>query len=333
MTKISITGASGLVGSHFLEYVLQNTDWQVVCISSFRHSGKTDRISEIIAGNVEWSGRVAIEIHDLTVPFSEQLIEKIGSVDYIANFASESHVPRSIADPVPFIRNNVDLMLSVLEYARIAKPKVFYHMSSDEVFGDTDGKPHAVWDTLLPSSPYSCSKAMQEQLCLAYWRTYDVPVVILSSMNMFGERQASEKYIPMCIKKILNGEKITVHGTLNNMGSRYYIHAKDVASAVVYLLQNVPTVHFDSSHNKPLRYNIAGEVEVSNLEIAQMIAEALEKPLEYELVDPNIERPGHDFRYSLDMTALKDTGWASSSNFKTDLSETVQWTANNRRWL
>lgn len=358
MKQALLTGAGGFIGAHTLAHVMHNTDWDLVCVDSFRHKGKTDRIAEMLNAHPDWRERTTVITHDLIAPFSPQMIERIGSIDYILNVASESHVDRSITDPVPFVKNNVDLVLNMLEYARIVRPSHFMQISTDEVYGAApeylpcqvegefcaDGNPanhkhrfvgHKEWSKILPSNPYSASKAAQEAICISYWRTYGVPVVITNTMNNFGEMQDPEKYIPMLIKKIHNGESVTVHGDEQAIGSRYYLHARNHADALLFLIKNVkPAVYEDTEGIvMPTRFNVVGEAEVNNLEMAQLIAKLEGKELQYELVNFHATRPGHDRRYALDGSKLKDLGWKPPIDFETSLKHTVDWTLEKPEWM
>ena len=172
MKRILITGSAGFIGTHTVEHFIANTDWEIIGIDSFRHRGDSLRVNQDPT-------RYKIYTHDLTTPISDRLIRKIGDIDYIINMASESHVDRSITDPVDFCENNIKLALTMLEYAREAKPKIFIQISTDEVYGAAlNGMNHKEWSTILPSNPYSASKAAQEALAISYWRTYGVPIVI-----------------------------------------------------------------------------------------------------------------------------------------------------------
>lgn len=333
MKRLLLTGAGGFVGSHVLEHVLLNTDWEVVCIDSWAHKGVPERIVDSESYKLN-RDRVTILTHDLSAPLNGSTIEKIGHVDYIWNLASDSHVDRSIEDPVPFVENNVSLALNMLELARKIKPELFIQFSTDEVYGAAPlGHNHKEWEAILPSNPYSASKAAQEAIAVSYWRTYGVPVVITNTMNVFGERQDKEKYLAMVISKVHKGEKLTVHGDKDFIGSRYYIHARNVADALLFLSKKAPTMYEDGKVDRPDRYNIVGEREIDNLEIAQMIAEVMGKGLDYELEDFHKSRPGHDRRYALDGGKLKEEGWEPPVNFKESLKNYVNWTLDNPEWL
>lgn len=336
MKRALLTGAGGFIGAHTLAHIMHNTDWELVCTDSFRHKGKTDRIEEMLTAHPDWRERCIIITHDLVAPFSEQMIKRIGHIDYILNVASESHVDRSITDPVDFTRNNVDLILNMLEYARKIQPEVFMQISTDEVYGAAPiGSDHKEWSPILPSNPYSASKAAQEAIAIAYWRTYGVPVVITNTMNNFGEMQDCEKFIPNVMKKLYLGERVTIHGTPEYIGSRFYLHARNHADALLFIIKNLPpTMYADTAGIiKPSRYNVVGNVEANNLEIAELIAELMGKKLDYELVDFHHTRPGHDRRYALDGNKLFDRGWKPPVDFKESMKHTVDWSLERPDWL
>jgi dTDP-glucose 4,6-dehydratase len=330
MRRVLITGSAGFVGAHLVEHLLFNTDWEIIGLDSFKHRGDSMRIYQD-------ASRYKIFTHDLTTPISDRLIDKIGDIDFIINVASESHVDRSITDPVPFINNNVGLIVNVLEYARKVKPMVFIQISTDEVYGAAlNNHNHREWEPILPSNPYSASKASQEAIAISYWRTFGVPLIITNTMNMFGERQDREKFIPMVIKKVLNKEVVTIHGNDKFIGTRYYLHARNHADALLFLLDRKKVTHYqDSMHEiiKPDRYNIVGDIEVNNLDMALKIAECMGEELRYELVDFHSARPGHDRRYALDGDKIKKLGWKAPIDFYNSLSRTVQWTLNHPEWL
>lgn len=350
MTNVLITGAGGFVGHHFLEAVLRDTNWNAVCTDSFRHKGKVDRIAEVVkgfAGFPEWSG-VKVVTHDLTSPFSNQTIEKMGPIDYIVAFASESHVDRSIETPVPFIENNVSVCLNTLELARKVKPKAVVWISTDEVYGpveETDLKGHPEWDTIMPSNPYSASKAAQEAMAFSYWRTFNVPLIIVNCMNMIGERQDPEKFVPLVLSKVLKNEVVSIHAKdHNHIGTRHYLHARNLADGILFLLNNTQPSKFHQDPvafaggrplriDKPDRYNIACPDRIDNLTMAKMIAKLAGKTLTYCLEDFHGTRPGHDPHYGLDPSKMERLGWNPPLSLETSLKKTVDWTMQHPDWL
>ena len=347
--RVLLTGAGGFIGAHTIVHLMANTSWDLVCIDSFRHRGRTDRVAHVLKDNPEWKSRVQVVTHDLNAPMSPQLVSKIGRIDYVINMASESHVDRSIEDPVSFILNNVNLTLNMLEYARIAKPITFIQISTDEVYGPAkDGYEHKEWDTMLPSNPYSASKAAQEAIAISYWRTYGIPVVITNTMNNFGEMQDTEKFIPMIIQRVNKGEMVTIHGSEDYIGKRHYLHARNHADAILFILENLPASKYKELQeislmedgsletgiaDRPDRYNVVGETEADNLDMAEKIAAFMNKPLYYRLVDFHKGRPGHDRRYALSGEKLQRLGWNPPINFEDSLKSTVEWTLNHKEWI
>jgi dTDP-glucose 4,6-dehydratase len=223
----------------------------------------------------------------------------------------------------------------MLEYARKHTPKVFVQISTDEVYGVApEGVNHVEWSPIVPSNPYSASKACQEAISIAYWRTYGIPLIITNTMNNFGEMQDPEKYMAKVIRLIETGKTVTVHGKDGAFGSRYYLHARNHADAVLHLIkQKEPTKFLDGVDILPDRYNIVGDIELDNLQVAEVIADDLGKPLIYEEVDHHATRPGHDRRYALDGTKLRTFGWVPPLGFYTSLKNYISWTLKHRTWL
>lgn len=339
--SVLLTGASGFVGSHVLRHILVNEDWEIYCPVTFRHYGRIARIIDAIES--QYKDRIHFFIWDLKTPLSTLDIvqNSIGSIDYILNVASQSHVDRSIEKPAPFIMNNVSLMANLMEYARAIRPEVFLHMSTDEVFGPApQDYAHKEWDPIIPSNPYSASKAAQEAIGIAYWRTYDVPLIITNTMNIIGERQDPEKFIPNTIRKALNNEAIHVHGSPGgDPGSRFYIHARSFADAWLHILNNINPKMYRDGAEKPERFNIVGEKELDNLYVARAICELV---TEYQgspvkspiyMVDFHSSRPGHDLRYALDGSKLSATGWEPPIHILDSLANTVRWYFDHPEWL
>ena len=331
--RLLLTGASGFIGSHALQYYLQNTDWEILCPCSWSHKGTPERIKEVIGG---YEDRVTVFTHDLTVPFTETTIKRIGHIDYIINFASDSHVDRSITDPVPFIQNNVNIALTMMEFARVAKPEIFVQVSTDEVYSAApDGILYKEWSEILPSNPYAASKCAQEAIMISGWRSYGIPLVVTNTVNNFGERQDTEKYLARLIKMIDADQTVTVHGSEGNIGGRFYLHAKNHASAIKHIIDNNLVIKYVDSNDKtyPARYNVTSEDEVDNLTMAKLVAEIMGKELKYELTDYHGTRPGHDRRYALDGSKLKESGWKFEFPLRPALDNYITWTILNRHWL
>lgn len=334
--RVLLTGASGFVGSHVLRHLLVNTDYDIVCPVTFKYHGKSQRIASSIQNNDEWRQRVKIIMHDLTAPIDDITANEFGDINYILNVASESHVDRSIDYPVAFIKNNTDLILHMLEFAKTLKNlKMFLQMSTDEVYGPAPfGFNHPEWSSIKPSNPYAASKAVQEAIAFSYWRTYGVPVIITNTMNIFGEMQDREKYFAKIMNAVANNNTLTVHASASGeIGSRFYLHARNLADAWLFLMKNNDSVHYYPTSSEPRRVNIVGVREVDNLELAQTIANTMGKELKYELVDFHSSRPGHDLRYALDGSALANMGWKAPHSFEESVFHTVKWTLAHPEWL
>lgn len=338
MTRIMLTGAAGFIGSHALRHILMNTDWHIVCPVSFRHRGLPSRIEEQVKFIPGAEDRFTVIKTDLTSPVDYVTAHVAGDIDYVVNFASESHVDRSIEAPGPFIANNVSVMTNMLDYARIVQPKAFIQISTDEVYGPAPaGYAHKEWDTIMPSNPYAASKAAQEAIAFSYWRSYGVPLIITNCMNLIGEMQDAEKFVPMTLRKIVRGERNIIHARRNPDGtwtssSRYYLHARNLADAVLFLLNNTTPVRFADGHEKPDRYHVVGERETFNDQMVQMIGDLVGVEPVVEYTDFHSSRPGHDMRYALNGDKLAALGWQRPLTLEDSLAALVKWTMNHPTW-
>lgn len=337
MPKVAlVTGGGGSIGIHVIARFLRETDWNLIVVDSFRHKGWTDRLTEHFKTHPGDQERVSVITHDLAAPFSELMKKKMGKIDYIVHLAALSDVEASIHDPVNFTHNNVMSTMYLLEYAREVKPDVFLLFSTDEVYGPTPDKNtvYAEWSPLVPSNPYAASKAMQEMAAISYWRTYGVPVIITNTMNNFGEMQQSSKFPVMAQKAIAEGTELTIHAGAAGIGSRSYVHSGNVAMAVLFILKNLPPhMHVPETADKPDRYNIAGDKQLDNLELAQNIASVMGKELKYKIVDFHHTRPGHDPHYGLTNDKLKNLGWNPPVSFEESLSNTIRWQQEHEEWI
>ena len=325
MKTILITGGCGFIGHHFVEHFLKDTDWKIVVIDKLTYAANGyDRVRDIEAFD---NDRVTFLSNDMTLPISEGVIRETQDVNYILHLGAETHVDNSIVDPTPFVMSNVVGTLNILNYTRELKNlKAFVYFSTDEVFGPApEDVNYKEWDRYNSTNPYSATKAGGEELTLAYMNTYGLPGFITHTMNVFGERQHPEKFIPMTIKNILKGNKVIIHANKDKTraGTRFYIHARNVAYAVHFLL---------SRFEQRDKYNIVGSREVSNYELADMIADILGKELKYEFVDFHSSRPGHDLRYALDGSKMKKLGWEPDIDFKESLENTVNWIRQRNFW-
>ncbi len=211
--SILVTGGAGFIAHHVIENILDNTDWTIVSLDRLDFSGNLNRLQEVVGGRKD-SNRVKIIHHDLKAPLNSQIVSAIGNINYIAHLAAGSHVDRSIDYPMEFVMDNVVGTANILEYAKsIDSLDKFVYFSTDEVFGPAPGAvKYKENDRYNSTNPYSATKAGAEELVVAFENTYKMPNIITHTMNVFGERQHPEKFIPMCINKVLKGEKIFIHG-------------------------------------------------------------------------------------------------------------------------
>lgn len=287
--RILLTGASGFVGHHVLGYLLEHGDAEIVCVCSFRHKGRPSRIADHPAYR-EHAKRVDVVTHDLTAPLSD-----LGRFDTILHLASESHVDRSIQTPAPFVLNNIASTLTVLEHARLTGSGRFVLFSTDEVWGDAGEG---------PSNPYAASKAAQENVALAYQRTYGVALTITNSNNIIGTGQDPEKFVPKVLRQVSNGEEVAIHAHHGEIGSRVWNPVANVCDALGFILDRDLTG----------QYALSGGEELSNLEMAQRLAEVLGKPLRYKIVEVGTIRPGYDRSYAVVGQRLEQYGWTRAVN-------------------
>jgi dTDP-glucose 4,6-dehydratase len=341
MKTILVTGAAGFIGHHFCEHILKNTDWNIVVLDRLDYASMGyDRLRDI---EVFDDKRVKIFTWDLCLPISENLEKEIGHIDYIVHMAAGSHVDDSITNPVPFIMNNVQNSLNMLEFARRIKPEKYVYFSTDEVYSTApEGVEYKEGDRFNPGNPYSASKAAAECFCMAYANTYKMPIIITNTMNVLGERQHPQKYLPKIINTVLDGKILTIHANpqKTQAGKRHYIHARNVADALIFILNNIDeTLHkIDASKGK---FNIVGEREIDNLELAQLVTKSINKvtgknyKLKYKFVDEHSLRPGHDLRYSLSGDKMKTLGWQPPKKIEETIDSIVAWSLKpkNLKWL
>ena len=349
--KVLITGGVGFIGHHLIEHILKNTQWDIVTIDRLDTSGNINRLTDIECWEAE-KHRVKFYYADLRAELNDSIIRlmtvEVGEgnqvvirpFDYIIHLAAGSHVDRSITDPIGFFLDNTMGTVHLLDAVRnfgdlfLQPYGKFLYFSTDEVFGPApEGVSFKEFDRFNPNNPYAAAKAGGEVACDAYANTYKIPVVVTHCMNAFGERQHPEKFVPLIIKKVLNDEVVTIHANKDRTksGTRFYLHTRNICDAVLYILEHGQNL---DGHSKTGKYNIVGEREVSNLEMAELIAKHLGKELKYEMVDFHSSRPGHDLRYALDGQLLHDLGWIPPVSFEDSLNKTIDWTLEHKnKWL
>lgn len=341
--RVLITGGAGFIGHHIIDLFLKKTDWKIISLDRLDYSGNLNRLDNVVRQYPpEVRKRIKIVWHDLKAEIAEINRNLIGDVDIILHLAASSHVDRSISHPMEFVMDNTIGTVHMLNYARTQKNlERFIYFSTDEIFGIApNGVAYKERDRYNSTNPYSASKAAAEEFCVAYENTYKLPIFITHTMNVFGERQHPEKFIPMCIRKIRDGEKIFIHSdhTKTIPGSRFYIHGKDVAEAMYFLLnlneeQLKKVYEPDFGGAKCPKFNVVGKEEIDNLQLVKYIAAAVGKEPVYELIDFHTSRPGHDLRYALSGEYMKELGWEPHLTLKERIKEVVDWSLDNKEWI
>ena len=338
---VLITGGAGFIAHHVIDKMLRDTNYKIICLDRLDISGNLNRLHDMLQDHDAQmvSQRVRIIFHDLKAELNSQIVEDIGHVDIILHLAAGSHVDRSITYPMEFVQDNVVGTVNMLDYARKTLPNLerFVYFSTDEIFGVAPpGVSYKEYDRYNSTNPYSASKAAAEEFCVAYENTYKMPIIVTHTMNVFGERQHPEKFIPATIQKVRDGETVIVHSdpTRTHAGTRMYIHAQDVAEGLMFILGLENYKHTgDYGHAHCPKFNLVGTEEIDNLTLAQMIAAGVGKELIYEMTDFHTSRPGHDLRYALDGSLLKSLGWEPKIKLSERIAGMVEWTLENNRWL
>ena len=311
--KLLVTGGLGFIGSNFISKVFENQkDWSVINVDAELYGSNHQSLKKF-KNNSKYSF-VKGNITD------QKLMEKlISKSDIVVNFAAESHVDRSISNAKPFIDSNILGIFTLLEIIKKTKKKMI-HVSTDEVYGSFDSGSAKEETRLNPSSPYAASKASAELLIQSYVTTYGCDVIITRCTNNYGPKQFPEKLIPKTIILALNNKKIPIYGTGKNV--RDWIFVEDHCDAIIDVL-------IKGKSGKS--YNISAGNEIDNMTIIKKILTIVEKPLEnIKFVE---DRPGHDFRYSIDSTKIRnELGWTQKEKFEDGLKKTVDWYLENKEW-
>lgn len=330
MKNLLITGGAGFIGSHVVRlFVNKYPNYNIFNLDSLTYAGNLENIKD-----VEESPNYTFlkaDINDENAML--QLFEK-HQFDGVIHLAAESHVDRSIEDPLAFLRTNIFGTANLLNAARKTwksfEGKLFYHISTDEVYGSL-GKEGFFYETTSydPKSPYSASKASSDHLVRAYKNTYKLPIVISNCSNNYGPNQFPEKLIPLCINNIKNNKPLPIYGKGENI--RDWLYVVDHARAI--------DVIFHEGKNGET-YNIGGHNEWTNIDLVKQLCKVMDAKLNRptgtseKLITYVTDRAGHDFRYAIDATKIKDEiGWMPSLQFEEGLEKTVDWYLKNEEWL
>jgi len=313
--KMLITGGAGFIGSNFIHHMMDShPEVEIINLDILTYAGNLKNLK-----NVDKNSRYTFIKGDICDQGIVNAILDRNEIDTIVHFAAESHVDRSITRASEFVRTNLLGTHNLLECARNHPITRFIHISTDEVYGSTLKGSFTEKNILSPSSPYSASKAGSDLLALSYFITYKFPVIITRCTNNYGPYQYPEKLIPLFITNLIEGKKIPVYGTGKNI--RDWIHVSDHCRAVEFLLKKGISGEI---------YNIGGGNEKTNIEITKKILTFLNK--DESLIEYVTDRPGHDFRYSLNCSKLQKMGWSPRYSFEEGLKETIEWYLRNEWW-
>ena len=331
MKRLLITGGAGFIGNHVIRlFVNQYPDYQIFNLDKLTYAGNLENLKDI-----EGQKNYTFVKGDITdAQFIDELF-KTNLFDGVIHLAAESHVDRSISDPLAFVTTNIIGTVNLLNAAKSCwadnfEDKLFYHVSTDEVYGSLGEDGLFLEDTSYhPQSPYSASKASSDHFVRAYTNTYKLPIVVSNCSNNYGPNQFPEKLLPLCINNIKHNKPLPIYGKGENI--RDWLYVIDHARAIDTIFHKGKTGE---------TYNIGGINEWKNLDIVRLLCDIMDKKLDRapgtnrELITFVKDRAGHDMRYAIDATKIKkELGWEPSLQFEEGLEKTVDWYLENTEWL
>ncbi len=308
-----VTGGAGFIGSNYIHYLLEKyQDIKIINLDKLTYAGNLENLKD-----VENDPRYKFVKGDIG---DEKLVDAlVQQTDVLVNFAAESHVDRSIGTPDAFIKTDIFGTFVLLEACRKHGIQKFVQISTDEVYGSTLKGAFREDSPLMPSSPYSASKAGADRLAYSYHVTYKLPVIITRCSNNYGPNQYPEKLIPLFVTNALEGKNLPIYGDGKNV--RDWIYVLDHCDAVDFVIDNGKDGEV---------YNIGGGNERTNLEITDIILKELDQPDTLKVFVK--DRPGHDLRYAVDCTKLKQMGWQPQYEFEKGMKLTIDWYTSNQDW-
>ena len=310
--KVLITGGCGFIGYNFVNYITsKNLESLEVTVLDSLVSYTSKQNSKLLPENVDF---VHSDINEI-----DKYSHLLPNTDVVFNFAAETHVDNSIFDPNVFIRSNVLGLTTLLQNCHKNGIKDFIHISTDEVYGSSETKFFIESDSLNPSSPYSASKAAAELICNSFTKTYGYKIKIVRPANNYGIFQQPEKLIPFSIANLLNGGNIEIYG--DGLNVRHWLHVDDTCEGIYTIFQK-------GEYGEV--YNIGSNQYSSNIDLMKSLLGIMSVEEEKIIFVP--DRPGHDFRYAINIKKLQNLGWSPKKHIQDDLSETVNWYVNNQDW-
>jgi dTDP-glucose 4,6-dehydratase len=313
--KILITGGAGFIGSNYVNnLVSQESNWsEIIILDSLTYAGNLANLAQALTDK-----RVKFTKGDIRN--SQLVYEVMNKVNTVVHFAAESHVDRSIENPENFVSTNVLGTFILLQAAYELKIEKFLHVSTDEVYGSISTGSWTENSLIAPNSPYSASKASSDLLALSYWKTYGLPIFVSRCSNNFGPFQFPEKFIPLSITNLIDGNGIPVYG--DGLNSRDWLHVLDHCDALNCIIEKGIPGEI---------YNIGGGTELNNLDLAKLLLSSLGKNDAYINFVP--DRKGHDFRYSVNYEKIAiNCGYKPSRIFQESINETIEWYRKNESW-
>jgi dTDP-glucose 4,6-dehydratase len=331
--NLLVTGGSGFIGSNFIRYLLDETDYggAVVNVDALTYAANPASLEDVAQRH---GGRYRFERADICDREAMAAILDRHAADAICHFAAESHVDRSIVKPDDFIRTNILGTYTLLQLARERGGRIvrFHHVSTDEVFGSLGAAGHFSETTpYSPNSPYSASKAASDHLVRAYHETYGLPVTVTNCSNNYGPFQFPEKLVPLMIMKALEGQPLPVYG--DGLHVRDWLYVRDHCAAIWTVLRR---------GTEGRVYCVGGRCEKANIEVVRRICDLVDElapkladgRARRELIAYVKDRPGHDRRYAIDCTRIeRELGWQPAETFESGFARTVRWYLDNRRWV
>ncbi|MHB9132244.1 MAG: dTDP-glucose 4,6-dehydratase [Armatimonadota bacterium] len=311
--RVVVTGGAGFIGANYVRCAAAwHPEWRIVVLDKLTYAGNEANLEDV-------RDRIEFVRGDIADP--EVVRTTLHGADAVVHFAAESHVDRSLQDPRPFIRTNVEGTLVLLEEARRAGIRRFLHVSTDEVYGDLAGSTHhsVETDPFRPRSPYAASKAAAEHLVFSYGISYGLDVVVTRGSNTYGPYQYPEKIIPLFITNALEEKPLPLYG--DGSAVRDYMHVEDHAAGIDRVLH---------AGQRGQAYNLGAREEISGVAVATAMLDQLGKP--HSLLTFVTDRPGHDYRYSVDPSAAESLGWQRRWSFPDGLAQTVRWYLDHESW-